>query len=139
MTEGHKRTAEMFMLSLVVWRESRGSPRDAQNGVAFSVLDRVAHPRWWGHTILSCIRQKYQYSSFTDPKDKQLCNWPDDGDASWWQCMDVAQSAMDGTVANPVPNADSYYDDSIPRPKWASDANFIAKLGRLSFHNTKNG
>jgi spore germination cell wall hydrolase CwlJ-like protein len=42
---------------------------------------------------------------------------------------------MFGDVVSPVPGADSYYDTSIPPPKWATDATFVKKIGTLVFHN----
>lgn len=135
MTIDHKTIADVFMLALIVWREARGESREAQTGVAFSLMNRVARPSWWGNDVLSVAGKKWQYSSFTDPRDPQLTTWPKSGDDSWWACMDVAQAVIDGTVDNPVPGADSYYDISIKAPNWATPDMFVRQIGRLRFFN----
>jgi len=40
-----------------------------------------------------------------------------------------------GMSENPAPGADSYFDDSISPPKWATLETFVRKIGRLSFYN----
>jgi spore germination cell wall hydrolase CwlJ-like protein len=135
MTEEQKRICNIFMLALVVWRESRGEGPDGRIGVAFSIMNRVARPSWWGDSIQNVCGKKYQYSSFTDPHDPQLTNWPKDTDPSWLGCMNVAEAVLDGKVENPVPGADSYFDLSIKAPAWATPEIFVKQIGRLKFYN----
>ena len=129
------RTSDLFILALVVWREARGEEVNVQRAVAFSVLNRVRKPSWWGKDIMSVCTKKWQYSSMTDPKDRQLTTWPSSTDPSWEISMKAAWDAMNDAVPNPIPGADSYYDISIPAPKWADDKSFVAQLGRIRFHN----
>lgn len=127
---------EWALLSLVCWREARGEGYDGMLAVAYSLLDRVRRPSWWGTTIAQVIAKPWQYSSFTDPKDPQLIKFPKQPDASFEQAMQAASDAMNGVIPNPVVGADSYYDISIAAPQWATDENFVAAVGRLRFHNT---
>lgn len=129
MTESDK-----VFLALVVWREARGETVLGQTAVAYSVLNRVYRPCWWGKSVMEVIFKKWQYSSMTDPKDPQLTSWPKD-DFVWERCLGVAGSVLTGAMDNPAPGADSYWDSSIMAPKWATPETFIRKIGRLSFHN----
>ena len=120
-------------LALLVWREARGASHDAQLAVAHSVRNRVEKPSWWGHTQEEVIWKKWQYSSLTAPGDPQLLLQPKLSDPSWLRCLGVAYDVLHGDAANPTPGADSYYDDSIPPPRWAVGARLCGKIGRLNF------
>lgn len=126
---------DIVFLALVVWREARGESLTCRAGVAHSVLNRVQKPCWWGNSILSVVTKKWQYSSMTDPKDRQLTTWPIEEDASWKACLTLAADVYQGKVTNPVPGADSYFDVSIPAPKWATPDLFVMQIGRLKFYN----
>jgi spore germination cell wall hydrolase CwlJ-like protein len=127
--------ADKTFLGITVWRESRGEPVEVQTGVACVVLNRVHRPSWWGRDVMSVLFKKWQFSSLTDPKDRQLTTWPETNDKSWQQCLRVACDVIDGKIKNPVPGADSYYDISIPAPNWATKETFVAQLGRVRFYN----
>lgn len=126
---------DKVFLALDVYREGRGEPIDGQIAIAMSVLNRVHKPCWWGNDVLSVLFKKWQYSSLTDPRDKQLTIWPSKKDEVWKQCLRVASDAIYGISKDPAPHADSYFDDSIPAPKWATNDKFVCKIGRLTFYN----
>ena len=127
--------ADKVFLALVVWREARGESLTGQTAVAMSILNRVHRPSWWGNDVMTVVFKKWQYSSMTAPKDPQTINWPVN-DAVWKQCLQVASDAIVGLTPDPAPGADSYWDSSITAPKWATQDNFVCKIGKLSFHNT---
>ena len=127
---------EKICLALVVWREARGETTEGKMAVASSIIDRVKKPAWWGSDVMSVIFKKWQYSSMTDPKDKQLTTWPQKDAPDWIECLKVAHDAIDGRLKSPAPGADSYYDISIPPPKWATKEMFVRQIGRLRFYNT---
>jgi len=122
-------------LALLVWRESRGASREAQVAVAHSVLNRVARPSWWGKTLDEVIWKKWQYSSLTAPGDPQLNLQPRLSSNGWLDALGVAYDVIHGEEANPFPGADSYYDDSIPAPKWVASVRLCGKLGTLNFYD----
>jgi spore germination cell wall hydrolase CwlJ-like protein len=128
---------EHALMALMIWREARNQVEGAQHGVGFTVLNRVARPGWWGSTIIDVLRKAWQYSSLTDPKDKQLTRWPSDTDPSFIAAWRAAGEVLGGLVTNPVPGADSYYDDSLKDnpPAWAKTAKFVGKIGALNFFN----
>lgn len=121
---------------LVVYREARGEPMSAQAAVVHVLVSRAARPSWWGKSIASCAVKKFQFSSLTDPRDPQLATaWPTLETKDGLATARVADGVLRGTVANPFPGADSYYDDSIPAPAWTKGARFCGKLGRLKFYD----
>ena len=131
---------QTFYLALAIWREARGEPQLGRTAVGYSILNRVARPSWWGRTVDEVITKKWQYSSLTDPRDKQLTRWPLLSDISWQECLGVAMQLLFPGVAaapvdNPVPGADSYYDVSITAPKWTVTARKCGQVGRIIFYD----
>ncbi len=126
--------AEITFMALTIWREARGESTVGKAGVAHSIMNRVKHPKWWGKTVQEVLFKKWQYSSLTDPNDPQLTAWPKP-DPLWRECLTVAHDVYYGLMENPVPFADSYFDISIPNPKWATPDMFVRQIGRLKFYN----
>lgn len=135
--EKYKPSVDLTMLALTVWREARGESTAAQLGVAFVVKTRAAQPGWWGKDILSVVTKKLQFTSMTMAADPQTTTWPSWSDPSWLAVLDVAAQVLGGTVENPAPDADSYYDISIPAPKWALSGKFITQLGKIRFYRVR--
>ncbi|AKH39144.1 MULTISPECIES: cell wall hydrolase [Nitrosomonas] len=131
---------EIVMLALTIWREARGETREAKIAVAHTIVNRVNNPGWWGNDIISVLTKKWQYSSMTDPNDRQLTNWPKTGDPVFSECLEIARSVVDGSHKSPLKGIDSYYDDSLKGnaiPKWAKENpdRLVGKIGRLNFYN----
>lgn len=135
MTTDLRAMTDRVLLGMVVWREARGESDECRAAVAHSVLNRVSRPTWWGRTVLTVVARKWQYSSMTAPGDPQLILWPIDGDASWWECLQIACDVLDGEIPNTAPGADSYFDVSIQPPKWAKPEMFVKQIGRIRFYN----
>lgn len=135
LTPEQRRVTEIFYLAFVLWREARAESRDGKVALVHSILNRVAKPKWWGTDIVSVVLKPWQYSSMTDPNDKQLTKYPG-LDPSWPECLDVAQQVYDGKIPNPVPGADSYFATYIPTPNWAKPEQFVAQIGAHKFYNT---
>lgn len=125
----------VFMLALVTWREARGEPHEGKIAVAHSIMNRVKRPSWWGNSVLTVVSKKWQYSSMTDPNDKQLTTWPQDNDPRWQECLQIAMGVHGGSIPNPAPGADGYFADTIPTPRWADPKKFVAKIGHHSFYD----
>ena len=125
---------DVVFLALVIWREARGESMIGKIAVAHSVLNRVNKPKWWGKSVLEVLFKKLQYSSVTDPHDKQLTTWPQKNPL-WNECKAIAFGVLAGEMENPVPCADSYHDISIPSPYWAEPDMFVRQIGRLKFYN----
>lgn len=136
MNPDQQLSANIVLLGLVVWRESRGEPYEAKLAVAFSVLTRVKHPSWWGNSIQSVIAKPLQYSSMTHAGDPNLVKYPVEGDTDWNDSIQASTAAISGSVPNPAPTADSYIDNSIAPPPWALKAALVAEIGHFRFYRT---
>lgn len=122
--------------ALTLWREASGESHLGQVAVAYTILERCAHPGWWGGPdVPSVCTSKLQFSSMTAGGDGQLVKWPSLKDPSWQSCWDAWMSAVDKTASNPAPGADHYYSVSLPTPpKWATPETFVAQVGHHRFH-----
>jgi spore germination cell wall hydrolase CwlJ-like protein len=126
---------QLSLLALVIWREARGEGSAAMTAVGCSIRNRVQRPTWWGKDYVGVITKKWQYSSMAAPGDPQLILYPQAGDPMFEAALQIAQWVIEGAVHSPFPGADSYYDDSIKPPKWATPETFVGRLGKLNFHN----
>lgn len=122
-------------LALLVWREARGEPYLGKVAVAWTVRNRVEHPKWWGDSYSAVMGMKWQYSALAAPGDPQLVKWPRYPDTEFSECLAIADKVIHGTVASPVAGADSYYATSIAAPFWAKDAQFVGAVGNHKFYN----
>lgn len=123
------------LLQLCIWREARNQPFSAMVAVGCSIRNRVNKPSWWGHDYLTVILKPWQYSSF-NTNDPNSTKFPAADDLkSGAMALLAAQQVMGGCddLSN---GADSYFDDSIEPPKWASSAALTAKIGAFSFYKT---
>lgn len=127
---------EEAMLALLVWREARGELHQAKVAVCYSVLNRVKSPKWWGRTIGEVVAKKWQYSSMAAPGDPNLIAYPLPHDLSFQDAMLAVNAVLTNGEKNPVEGADSYYDVSIPPPKWAKPEQFVKQVGAFRFYNT---
>jgi len=123
--------ADRVFLALMIWREARGESTEGKAAVAHVALTRSLRPGWWGRNMMGVLFKKWQFSSLTDPNDKQLTTWPEADDQSWIDSLQVACDVLDGKLPNPVPWADHYFDDSIDPPAWAAPDKFIRQIGRV--------
>lgn len=137
-----RRQAELVFVAFTTWREARGQTRLVKTGVAWSIVNRARYePTWWGADVLAVLFKPLQYSSLTDPHDRQLTTWPRSGDAAWSECLEVAEDVLAGRVPDPtIVNgrpSDSYFDDSMKAhpPSWVTPASFVVKLGAINFHH----
>jgi N-acetylmuramoyl-L-alanine amidase len=127
--------ADVAFLALVAWREARNQTNEAVAAVCHCIMNRVARPKWWGKDVMSVVFKKWQFSSMTDPNDHQLTKWPETDNAHWQRCMRIAYGVYTGSISNPVPGADSYYDSSIKAPYWADESKFVDRVGDFFFYD----
>ena len=127
---------DKIFLALVLWREARGASDECKTAIAYSVLNRVEHPKWWGTTVQDVLFKREQYSSMTHKGDVQLATWPISKEESWLRCIYIASDVIDKVVMNPTTGADSYYDTSIDEPEWAKRSLFVKQIDNVRFYNT---
>jgi len=130
---------EVVLLAIMIWREARGESYDAKVAVASTVMNRVKKAGWQGKTVVDVVTKKWQYSSMSDPNDRQLTTWPEVNSQAFADCLYIATQAVEGKLIL-VPWIDHYFDDSLKGdaiPKWAKEhpLRFRIKLGRLNFYD----
>lgn len=128
-------TVEHWFMALCVLREAATESRKGKLAVACCIMNRVRHPKWWGNDIYSVVTARWQFSSITDPNDKQLTKFPRWDDPSFQECLHIADEVIHDLVEHPFPGADSYFADYIPTPNWATPDKFLGKEGHHLFYN----
>ena len=123
------------LMKLCMWREARGEGILGKRGVAYVIQNRADDSSWWGHDVRSMILKPWQFSSF-NAADPNSNKWPAHGDPSFRDCENVCEAVAGGNDEDITSGATSYYDISIPRPRWASDGSNVLTLsvGRLRFY-----
>jgi len=133
---------EKELLSLAVYGEARGESIEGKVAVASVITNRLARRGWYGKTLQEVILKPYQFSCFleNDPNHDLLVSiamnyveYLGTYDAlrqAWW----VALGFLDGWLASNVAGATNYFADYIPKPGWATDMEYITKIGRHSFY-----
>ena len=99
--------ADLFMTSLVLWRENRGGGTVGMQSVANAIQHRVAANH---STFYEECTKHLQFSSITAPGDPQLALWPISSDPTWVEAQNLAAQAVGGTLADLVMGAELYYD-----------------------------
>lgn len=94
------------LMSLTLWAETRGEPRDGKIAVASVIIERVNHRDWDGHTVQEVCLWPKQFSCF-NPDDVQrpkLVNMAQNFEASilvdvqFEICYDIAQGILGNTI-----------------------------------------
>lgn len=128
--------ADITFLALTLWREARGESIECREAIASVIMTRAASPGWWGKDVMGVVTCPWQFSSLTDPKDRQLTTWPKSDDKQWLECLVIAEHA----IALGFESAgDHYYDNSIKAPKWANHEKFVKQIGRVKFYRLNGG
>lgn len=128
----------LAMFALCLWREARSEPDDGIIAVACCIRERVngGYPgsAWWGKTYAEVITKPYQFSSMTDPNDRQLISFPKESDENFIKCLIIAESILSGDLDHPAPTATHYFADYMSvKPGWSKRATFIKHIGHHLF------
>lgn len=128
------------VLAGTVWGEARGGGRAAMEDVASVVLNRVRHPTWWGHDVLSVCLDPWQFSCWNgrlpgqplDPNfPKTIAATP--ADPSFALALAVADDALAGRLVDHTLGADSYFAIGITPPDWTARATHTVDRWQHSF------
>ena len=105
-----------WLLAIELWREARGETPAAMIGVAWVNKNRVAHPGWWGTTLIQVITHKWQFSGMTAPGNVNLVKWPQDNDSAFPNCLFAASQVVAGSIPDPTDGAVDYYSAPLTAP-----------------------
>lgn len=123
------------VLAGTLWGEARSTGAPGMRHVASVVLNRVAHPGWWGSDVVSICLAPWQFSCWNenDPnRAKILAVTEADG---WFAiAKSIATQAIAGQLSDETFGADSYFALTMPtKPRWAVSAQHTFSDGWHSF------
>ena len=128
-------TDPIDIMARTIWGEARGEGHSGMVAVANVIMNRVAHPKWWGNDVISVCTKPYQFSCWlkSDPNREKLiavtANDPQFADA-----LQIAANAVHGGLDDITHSATSYYDSRMPDPpSWAEAMEPVAEIGHHLF------
>lgn len=126
--------ADQFMTALCLWREARGEGNAGMVAVGCVIRNRTLRH---SSSYYAEVIKPWQFSSITASGDSQLSKYPLVGDASMLLAVQITDSLMGISGAQPdvTGGATLYYDDSISFPSsWNPNrVQATVKIGRLNF------
>jgi len=116
--------SDLDVLARTLWGEARGAGVTGMKHVASVILNRAAHPRWWGTDVRSVCLKPYQFSCWNaDDPNLPKMRAVTVADRNFSDARYIAGQALAGAVVDETGGADSYYALSMPRPPaWAAEA-----------------
>ena len=123
-------------LARTLWGEARGEGYNGMQAVANVIMNRVSHPTWWGHDVVSVCTKPWQFSCWneSDPNRQKLIDVTSD-DPQFQTCCAIANIAVNGQLDDLTNGATSYFDSRMPTPpKWAEGQTPCASIGHHLFY-----
>jgi N-acetylmuramoyl-L-alanine amidase len=109
---------QVDLLSLAVWHEARGEPREGKSLVAATVLERVRDRRW-PDTVEGVLSQGSQFFGL------DLSESPHTWAPGWDECVDAAWEAL--RSASPAPA--NHFHATYVTPDWHDPAKVVKRSG----------
>ena len=117
--------SDLNNLALVSWKEARGEGQDGMRAVMHVIVNRVAAPDF-PKSVHNVIYQKNAFSSMTVPSDLEFNLQPQEGDAQYDYCLQIAPRVLseidpdntNGAVwyANEAHVTSGWYKNNIMQP-----------------------
>jgi cell wall hydrolase len=123
-------------LARTLWAEARSEGRAGLEAVAAVVLNRAAHPRWWGRDVAGVCLAPWQFSCWLPAaKGGQLerLRAVTAADPLFRLSQAVAAQALSGGLVDRTGGADSYANLHICSPAWARGRTPSAVIGAHTF------
>lgn len=125
-------------MARTIWGEARGCGTDGMRHVAMVIVNRAAHPSWWGHDIESVCLAPWQFSC-RNPGDSNRAKLLSvtSIDPEFATAVAIATQAVHGSLQDETGNADSYYATSMRTPPtWTATAERTFSDGWHIFYRT---
>lgn len=132
-------TSDPQVLAATIDGEAEGEPLIGKQAVASSIMNRVAlahvHPHFGDGTIRGACLAHAQYDCWMPGPDLDRINALDFNNPSpaFQQSIDVARSAIAGTLPDITGGATYYYEPTIPGPFWLVGAKWCGQRGTQLF------
>jgi len=121
------------LFARLIYGEARGESIEVKRAIADSVLNRAKKRKWFGDTLREIILKQKQYSCFNeDDVNLKLIKDPlkYENARVWNECLSVARETLRKDNADQSNGATHYYDNSIPKPKWAKNKSPVLTLSK---------
>ncbi len=126
------------IMARTIYGEDRGGGREGMEAVASVILNRAAHPRWWGTDIASVCQKPYQFSCWNaDDPNRAKIEAATGADPMFTLALLIAERAIDGKLIDRTDGADSYYAFGTPEPDWAKGLTPTALIGGQRFYRVE--
>ena len=123
--------------TITVYCEASGESAQAQLGVAWSFVNRLATGRYGASVAEICLR-RMQYSEWNadagDNANLLRAARCSEDDPVLVACAQALGGALTGEAPDPTGGATHYHDTSISPPAWALRATKTCQIGRLVFY-----
>ena len=119
----------------VLWGEARSTGAPGMRHVASVVMNRVAHPGWWGKDVISVCMAPQQFSCLNeDDPNRPKLEAVTEADGWFVIATVIAKQALGGQIADETFGADSYFALTMPqKPFWTASARHTFSDGWHSF------
>lgn len=122
------------VLARTIWAEARSEGDIGMEAVASVILNRAAHPRWWGGDVREVCLAPLQFSCWNlrDPQHDRIRSVTE-ADPLFRKAQDVARRALAGEVEDRTGGADHYFNPAAANPSWARGREASAVIGAHRF------
>lgn len=123
-------------LARTIYAEARSDGERGMTAVACVVLNRVAHPTWWGRSIETVCRAPAQFSCWNGgDKNYAAMLSVTTADKSYMLALEIAAKAVADKLADIVLGATTYKVTSLPWPKsWGAQVAPLITVGHQTFY-----
>lgn len=129
--------SDVDTLARTIWGEARGEMDPGMAAVAWAVMNRVSHPRWWGNDISNVCTTPWQFSCWNsnDLNRPKLLAVTAESDPYFAKALGIAGQVISGQIADPTDGATSYFDRRMPEwPRWSVGREPCAVIGHHLFY-----
>lgn len=124
------------VIALTAWRENDEGGTDGMQSVINTLQNRAARR---GTDMYTEAIRPMQYSSIAPPpemkaRDSEAARWPALNDSAYATALQLAEQALDGTLADITGGATNYYALSMEEPPdWAAEMTYTVTIKGQKF------
>lgn len=124
------------VLARTVFGEARNQGALGMHAVASVVLNRVAHPTWWGKDIISVCLDREQFDCWNaDDPNLLIIQDVTIDDPVFLTASEISRQAVAGTLPDVTNGATTYKRTDEPWPaSWGPEVQPLVSIGAHSFY-----
>lgn len=131
--------SDQEIIAKTAWGEARGLGSQGMQATLNTLQNRLSSGiTWWGDTLRTVALHPFQYSCWNvnDPNQPKLLQVTE-SDPQYASAMQLAASALSGSLVDVTGGADSYYAGSLPKPpKWSAGLTPTIQIGDQLYFRT---